>query len=314
MPRPTPPPHPVSLFLAEHHPGQVSDSTSKQYAAVLRRMEKSKQEPKEWLRDQVSQTSRGKKAARMTVGVYRSAIFYYLRWEHYEKTGEVLAGSEASLKFASQLVPVSAGLKGEERGSLSKNQYALYIETVLGLATHPQIQAVLLLLPFTGMRISEMCHLQGKNVLRRGSEWVLSFRGKGDKPRTVPVDQDARMLLEPFAEDKTEDEYLFANPCLGLPGSVKLNLSPAQVRAVVRDGIQVVEGLEEVTPHVLRHHFSTAMLRAGVDIYTAKEILGHSSLGTMERYMHPDEDMKREAIQKLSSALKAKKQLDEKRT
>ena len=309
MPRPTPPPHPVSLFLAEHHPGQVSAGTSKKYAAVLRRMEKSKLDPKEWLRAQVIQTSRGKKAARMTVGVYRSAILYYLRWQHYEKTGEVLDGAEAALRFSPDLMPVSAGLKGEERGALTRNQYSLYQETVLSLVTHTQIQAVLLALPFTGMRISEMCGLKRKNVLRKGPEWVLAFRGKGDKPRTVPVGEEVRTLIAPFMEGKDEEDYLFENPCLGLPGSTLPNLSPAQVRAVVRDEIQTVEGLEDVTPHVLRHHFSTAMLRVGVDLYTAKEILGHSSLTTMERYMHPDEDMKREAVEKLSGALN--KQLEE---
>ena len=309
MPRPTPPPHPVALFLAEHHPGRVGEATRKKYAAVLRRMEKTKLRPEVWLKAQAAELDGSKKrASRMTLGVYRSAVFYFLQWKHHERTGEVLEPGEAQALLASKLVSVTAGVKGEHRGALSAKQYETYVKTVLNAATFPQIKAVLLLLPLTGMRISEACFLKVENVLRRGTEWTLSFRGKGDKHRTVPVSENAKQLLEPFLvtaqeEEKDEDEYLFENPYFGLPGSVRLELSPAQVRAAVRDCVQRVEGLEDVTPHILRHHFSTAMLRTGTDIFTAKELLGHASLRTMERYMHPDEDMKRNAVDLLGESL-----------
>ena len=305
MPRPTPPPHPVALFLAEHHPGEVADATSKKYAAVLRRMEKTQRAPAAWLKAQVTQLDGSKKrASRMTLGVYRSAVFYYLVWQHFDKTGEVLDLAEAHVRFSDTLVSVSAGVKGEERGALSAKQYETYVQTVLNAATYVQVKAVLLLLPLTGMRISEACYLKGENVLRHGSEWTLSFRGKGDKHRTVPLSDAAQQLVEPFVEAaESDDDYIFTNPLFGLPGSVRLELSPAQVRAEVRSCVQSVEGLEDVTPHILRHHAATESLRAGVDVMTLKALLGHSSTKTLERYAHPDEDMKRAAMSKLSGGL-----------
>lgn len=290
--------------LLREQGARVAASTEKQYLATIRRMEKSEMAPTAWLKAQVTQLdSSKKKASRMTLGVYRSAVSYYLQWQHYERTGEVLEAAEAAERFKKKLVAVASGQKGEQRGALTVRQYETYVKAVLHTTAASQIQAVLLLLPLTGMRISEACGLKGENVLQRGDEWTLSFRGKGDKHRTVPLSSAAQQIVEPFLEGKDEDDYLFENPCLGLPGSTKLELSPAQVRAEVRDQIQTVEGLEDVTPHILRHHFSTAMIRSGADIFTAKELLGHSSLKTMERYMHPDEDMKRKAVEGLGKLL-----------
>ena len=307
VPRPTPPPHPIEQFLADHHAGQVGASTVKKYARILRRMEKSKQEPELWLRAQVQKLSTGQRASRTTVGVMRSAVLYHLRHRHFERTGELLDQIGAEAEYAHRLPKISEGRRGTSRSALTASQYELYLDTVLNLATHPQIKAVLLLLPLTGLRIFEACGLKGKNVIRRGSEWTLSVIGKGDKPRTIPLDELGRSLVEPFADEAGDDDFIFTNPCLGLPGSTRLDLSPAQVRAVVRDEIQKVEELTDVVPHVLRHHFATASIRAGVDVFTAKELLGHASTKTMERYAHPDEDMKRAAIEKVRGVLSRKR-------
>ena len=53
--------------------------------------------------------------------------------------------------------------------------------------------------------------------------------------------------------------------------------------------------------HSLRHTFATRFVEVGVDIKTLSEILGHSSVSiTLNRYVHPSMDVKRENIQRLS--------------
>ncbi|GAH96192.1 unnamed protein product, partial [marine sediment metagenome] len=47
-------------------------------------------------------------------------------------------------------------------------------------------------------------------------------------------------------------------------------------------------GLEDITPHSLRHTFCTNLLRSGgVDIVTVAKIAGHSDISTTSIYTQP---------------------------
>ena len=59
--------------------------------------------------------------------------------------------------------------------------------------------------------------------------------------------------------------------------------------------------------HDLRHTAATWMVEDGVDIVTVKEILGHASLETTQRYCHPNKETKLRASMKLAERLKPRK-------
>lgn len=54
--------------------------------------------------------------------------------------------------------------------------------------------------------------------------------------------------------------------------------------------------------HVLRHTFATRCIELGFDVKSLSEILGHANTTiTMNRYVHPSMDLKRENMQRLSN-------------
>ena len=53
---------------------------------------------------------------------------------------------------------------------------------------------------------------------------------------------------------------------------------------------------QPITFHMLRHTCATLLLNSGVDIYTVKEILGHTDIGTTMQYAKVVDKTKREAV------------------
>lgn len=52
--------------------------------------------------------------------------------------------------------------------------------------------------------------------------------------------------------------------------------------------------------HDCRHHFASRLVQAGVDLYTVKELLGHSEIAMSEKYAHLAPDNLRAAVEKVA--------------
>lgn len=128
-----------------------------------------------------------------------------------------------------------------------------------------------------GLRVAEVVALLWEDIDLE-ERWII-VRGKGDKERRVPFGKYAKDALLRWREVCTK-ESPFVFP--GKNGKGKLTVRTVH-RIVVQAALNA--GLENVTPHALRHSFATHMLEGGAPLNVLQELLGHESLITTQRYL-----------------------------
>jgi site-specific recombinase XerD len=153
----------------------------------------------------------------------------------------------------------------------------------------PRDLALVSLGVFAGLRVSELVALDLDDYgisERKGHVQVRA--GKGDKPRTVPLNQQTR--------DAVRGWELERRTWAGSDGPALFitrrgdRLAVRSARAVVTTAGKAA-GLD-AHPHLLRHSFGTALVRAGTDIATVADLMGHSDINTTRGYARPTvEDM-----------------------
>jgi site-specific recombinase XerD len=139
--------------------------------------------------------------------------------------------------------------------------------------------AVLLgLLYDTGMRRSELCHLEVADLDFDRCR-ILVRQGKGRKSRYVPFSRNMQKGVRRYLQEATPVRYLFeASPGCPIP--------PNWPGAIMKDALRRTSILKHATPHTLRHSFATHLLEAGTDIRTVQMWMGHRRLETTATYLN----------------------------
>jgi len=165
---------------------------------------------------------------------------------------------------------------------------------LMAAVSDPRDHAILTIMAYTGLRVSEVCALDCEDInLRERTLNVVS--GKGDKDRMVVFSQPTTVALHRWLESRkvVDTNAIFLNK----NGN---RLTPRSIQRIVK-GYGEDAGIRKVvTPHVLRHTMATTLLRHGADIRIIQQLLGHSSIATTQIYTHVDDRMLRTAYDKAS--------------
>lgn len=141
-------------------------------------------------------------------------------------------------------------------------------------------RALLELMYAAGLRVSELVVLKLADVDMNGG--LITLLGKGSKQRRVPLGKSAIHWLQRYASVRAawgheHKAQLFLQQ--GKP------LTRQTAWAIIKS-LASKAGLQEVSPHTLRHSFATHLLQRGADSRSVQALLGHSDISTTQIYTH----------------------------
>jgi integrase len=156
------------------------------------------------------------------------------------------------------------------------------------------LRPLVLLALNTGLRRGELLGLKWAGVnLPAKLLTVTAATAKSGHTRRVPLNAEAQSTLEAWHKRQGKP----AVEALVFPG----HGGERMTRIDTSWGTLTKEAkLKNFRLHDCRHHFASKLVQAGVDLYTVKELLGHSEIAMTERYSHLAPDNLRSAVEKIA--------------
>ncbi len=152
------------------------------------------------------------------------------------------------------------------------------VQDILAKTRNLKHRCALTLAYSAGLRISEVVRLRVAdiNFERRA---LFIHDSKGRKDRYVILAQEAEQLLRDYIQQFKPRYWLFE----GMHGE---QYSTRSLQAVFHRSKKAAGANPYATFHSLRHSFATHCIQAGYSTAVVKELLGHNSLKTTEKYLH----------------------------
>jgi site-specific recombinase XerD len=153
------------------------------------------------------------------------------------------------------------------------------LEPLFAQLPHPMDKALLLLMLRCGLRVSEVAQLKLKDI-----DWsqqaVLVEQGKGRTDRRVYLSADAVASLRECLKQRPNGvagDAVFWNQ--------KRPSRALSVKAIQQNMARDAKAAGIVAScHSLRHTFASNLLEQGAEIVSIRELLGHASITSSERY------------------------------
>jgi site-specific recombinase XerD len=148
----------------------------------------------------------------------------------------------------------------------------------VGIRNH----AILVTLLDTGLRASELANIT-LNALNL-KEGYIKVMGKGAKERVVPIGKYTQMTLLNYIDNVRPESTIPEINHLFLSSNGK----PLTVNTIklVFSRLAKKSGVTRLHAHLCRHTFAINYLLNGGDIFSLKEILGHTTLDMVSHYLH----------------------------
>lgn len=227
------------------------------------------------------------------------------------RNGAIIPCDGSSVRIRRPAVEIRV-LSRSEQETLCRYLYSHLAEKRLQKSLR---NAGILLSLFAGLRVGEICALRWEDIslkdrlihVRHTMQRIQNLEPEGPRShvvitapksitsaRTIPLPEDLAKMIENLPGEHrgfflTGREDVYAEPRV-----MQYHFHRTLERC----------GVADANYHALRHTFATRCVELGFDVKCLSELLGHSTVSmTMDRYVHPSLDHKREHMQRLSELL-----------
>jgi integrase/recombinase XerD len=144
--------------------------------------------------------------------------------------------------------------------------------------------AIITIMAYAGLRISEALNLK-MNDFNLVSREIVVKEGKGDKARTVFMNDKVKTALQGWLkvrkEEEIEHEFLFVS-----------NRNKPLDRTTINKLFHEYEEQigKHITPHDLRHFFCSHAINSGMSVHEVANQAGHSNIQTTLLYTNPTKE------------------------
>jgi integrase/recombinase XerD len=160
--------------------------------------------------------------------------------------------------------------------------YSLPFKTI----KEKQFKVMVVLLFETGIRISELLNLKIGSIKKNFGKYVLEFNQKGDRLHRVELNELCLSFLGCYLElmssrcdSLAEDHNLFQTSKGRSINRKNFYRSLKAIKQKIGFGF-------DIHPHTARVSFIRQRHEEGMDVYSIKKMVGHSSVNTTERYLN----------------------------
>lgn len=188
-----------------------------------------------------------------------------------------------------------------EEISTSKTKHSIYIKM--------RNKLIFFMFIYTGVRVSELLMIKWENIDFLNEKIFIEF-GKGDKPRTIPLKQELKVLLyshkEIIESISTPDKdytnhfkgYLFYTNIR----NKDITLTSKTIERIIKGIMKQLQIEKAISPHSLRHTMASYGIHNKMNLAVLSSILGHASPSiTLNIYTHEiSEEQRKEEMKKLS--------------
>lgn len=159
----------------------------------------------------------------------------------------------------------------------------------------------------TGMRTQEILALEPRHIEPDGSvirieQAINMYKGTGivgtpksrDSYRSIPVPESLRYCA--IALRNTDKKFIWEVRKKDCP------CNPTYFRDQFKKTLQAIPEVPLLTPHSCRHTYVSQMQALGVDLATIQSIVGHADVSMTQHYLHVQESIRQDAINRFSKA------------
>jgi integrase/recombinase XerC/integrase/recombinase XerD len=210
--------------------------------------------------------------APITIQTHIRALRGFFNWLYSE--GYTTEHRLARLKPPKAPIKVVEVLTQQEIGKILK---CFKNNTAAGARNY----AIMMLFLDTGLRCSELRNFGLEDINIEGG--YLKVMGKGSKERVVPFGTSTQRALLRYALHFRPEPFnpIIKNFFLTLEGTpMTKNCIKMMFQRIAKKS-----GVKRLHPHLCRHTFATSYLVNGGDVFSLRQILGHTTLEMVGRYV-----------------------------